>query len=46
MSTPLIELKNVTKIFGGKKDFTVALEDMTFAVNENFQDRHHRRREW
>jgi len=36
MSTPLLELKNVTKIFGGKKDFTVALEDMTFAINENF----------
>ncbi len=36
MSTPLIELKNVTKVFGGKKDFTVALEDMTFAVKENF----------
>ncbi len=36
MSTPLLELKNVTKIFGGKKDFTVALDDMTFAVNENF----------
>ncbi len=36
MSTPLIELKNVTKVFGGKKDFTVALEDMTFAVQENF----------
>jgi len=36
MSTPLIELKNVTKVFGGKRDFTVALEDMTFAVKENF----------
>jgi len=36
MSTPLLELKNVTKIFGGKKDFTVALEDMTFAINETF----------
>lgn len=36
MSTPLLELKNVTKIFGGKKEFTVALEDMTFAVSESF----------
>ncbi|HOT93083.1 MAG TPA: ABC transporter ATP-binding protein [Anaerolineae bacterium] len=36
MSTPLLELKNVTKIFGTKKEYTVALEDMTFAIQENF----------
>ena len=36
MSTPLLELKNVTKIFGGKKDLTVALDGMTFALDEGF----------
>ncbi|MBN1874196.1 MAG: ABC transporter ATP-binding protein [Anaerolineae bacterium] len=36
MNTPLLELKNVTKVFGGKTDYTVALDDMTFAIPENF----------
>jgi oligopeptide/dipeptide ABC transporter ATP-binding protein len=36
MSTPLLELKNVTKIFGTKRDYTVALDDMTIALNEDF----------
>lgn len=36
MSTPLLELKNVSKIFGSKNDYTIALEDMTFALDENF----------
>ena len=36
MSTPLLELKNVTKIFGGKTDYTVALDDMTLALDEQF----------
>jgi peptide/nickel transport system ATP-binding protein len=36
MTTPLIELKNVTKIFGGKKDYTVALDDMTFGLDEGY----------
>ncbi len=36
MTTPLIELKNVTKIFGGKKDYTVALDDMTFSLDEGY----------
>ena len=34
MTTPLLELKNVTKIFGTKKEQTVALDDMTFAMDE------------
>ncbi len=36
MATPLMELKNVTKIFGGKKDYTIALEDMSLALPETF----------
>lgn len=36
MTTSLMELKNVTKIFGGKKDYTVALEDMSLVLNANF----------
>jgi len=36
MSTPLLELKNVTKIFGSKSDYTVALDGMTFALDEDF----------
>jgi len=36
MRPPLLELKNVSKIFGGKNNPTVALEDMTFALSENF----------
>ncbi|HNT74705.1 MAG TPA: ABC transporter ATP-binding protein [Anaerolineae bacterium] len=36
MATSLIELKNVTKIFGGKKNYTVALDDMSLALSENF----------
>jgi len=35
-TTSLLELKTVTKIFGGRKEFTVALDDMTFALQENF----------
>src|SRR5512142_2509265 len=37
--TPIVELQRVTKVFGGglgKKDANVALDDMTFAVEENF----------
>jgi peptide/nickel transport system ATP-binding protein len=37
--TSLIELRSVSKIFGGgvgKKDVNVALDDMTFAVDEDF----------
>src|SRR5512138_115868 len=37
--TGIIELRNVTKVFGGgigKKDANVALDDMTFAVEENY----------
>jgi len=36
MSTPLLELRNVTKIFGGKTDYTVALDDMTLVLDEYF----------
>lgn len=36
MTTPLMELKNVTKIFGARKNPTVALEDMSLALPENF----------
>jgi len=36
MSTPLLELRNVTKIFGKKDNPTVALDDMTFALDEGF----------
>ncbi len=36
MTTPLLELRDVTKIFGGKRDYTVALDDMTFALPEDF----------
>ncbi len=35
----IIELQNVTKVFGGgvgKKDANVALDDMTFAIEENY----------
>lgn len=35
MSTPLLELKNVTKIFGSKNDYTVALDGMTFSLDEH-----------
>ncbi len=33
---PLLELKNVTKIFGSKTDYTVALDSMTLALEEGF----------
>jgi oligopeptide/dipeptide ABC transporter ATP-binding protein len=39
MTTPLMELQNVTKVFGGAvggKNITVALDDMTFAIEEDF----------
>lgn len=36
MSTPLLELRNVTKIFGSKHDYTVALDDMTLVLDEYF----------
>jgi oligopeptide/dipeptide ABC transporter ATP-binding protein len=36
MSTPLLELKNVTKIFGTKREFTVALDDMTIGLQEDY----------
>lgn len=36
MSDTLIELKNVSKIFGGKRDMTVALDNMSFSLPENF----------
>ncbi len=36
MSTSLLELRNVTKIFGGKSDYTVALDDMTLVLDEYF----------
>jgi peptide/nickel transport system ATP-binding protein len=36
MSTPLLELRNVTKIFGSKNEYTVALDDMTLVLEENF----------
>lgn len=38
---PIIEMRNVTKIFGGdvkKRTGTIALEDMFFAVEEGFPD--------
>ncbi len=34
--TPIVELQNVSKVFGGKKDRNVALDDITFAVEEGF----------
>jgi len=37
--TPLLQLRNVTKIFGGgfrKKQATVALDNMSLAIEENF----------
>ncbi len=36
MSEPLIELKNVTKIFGGKQEYTIALENMSLSIPEVF----------
>ncbi len=36
MTTPLLQLKNVTKIFGKKSEQTIALEDMTLALDEDF----------
>jgi oligopeptide/dipeptide ABC transporter ATP-binding protein len=36
MSTPLLELRKVTKIFGSKTDYTVALDDMTLVLDEYF----------
>jgi len=38
-TTPLMELRGVTKLFGGganKKDVTVALDDMSFAIEADF----------
>lgn len=35
MTTSLMELKKVTKIFGGKKDYTIALSDMSLALSAN-----------
>ncbi len=34
--TPLLQLKNVTKVFGKKKSYTVALDDMSLALQEDF----------
>jgi peptide/nickel transport system ATP-binding protein len=34
--TPIVELRNVTKVFGKGKDVTVALDDMTFSVETDF----------
>ena len=34
--TALLELRNVSKIFGKGKSYTVALDDMTLAVEEDF----------
>jgi oligopeptide/dipeptide ABC transporter ATP-binding protein len=34
--TALLELKNVTKIFGRKKSITVALDDMSLGLQEDF----------
>lgn len=36
MNEPLIQLDHVTKIFGSGSDITVALEDMTFSLPEQF----------
>lgn len=36
MSTPLLELRKVTKIFGSKAEHTVALDDMTLILDEYF----------
>ncbi|MEJ5311932.1 MAG: ABC transporter ATP-binding protein [Anaerolineae bacterium] len=36
MSTPLLELRKVTKIFGSRHDYTVALDDMTLVLDEYF----------
>lgn len=36
MTTPLLELKNVTKIFGRKNAYTVALDHMSIGVPEGF----------
>ena len=36
MTTPLLELKDVTKVFGKKKAFTVALDHMSIGVPEDF----------
>ncbi len=36
MTTPLLQLKNVTQIFGKKSEQTSALEDMTLALDEDF----------
>jgi len=36
MTTSLMEFKNVTKIFGDKKNPTVALDDMSLTLNEDF----------
>ena len=34
--TPLLQLQNVTKIFGKKKSYTVALDGMSLALQEDF----------
>ncbi len=34
--TPLLELRNVTKIFGKRKEITVALDDMSLVLEEGF----------
>jgi peptide/nickel transport system ATP-binding protein len=34
--TPIVELQNVSKIFGGGAAKNIALDDMTFAVDESF----------
>lgn len=34
--TPLMEIRNASKIFGVGKDATVALDDMTFPIEEDF----------
>jgi oligopeptide/dipeptide ABC transporter ATP-binding protein len=34
--TPIVELRNVTKVFGRKDNINIALDDVTFAVEENY----------
>ena len=36
MTTPLLELKNVSKVFGRKQSITVALDGMSLALQEDF----------
>jgi oligopeptide/dipeptide ABC transporter ATP-binding protein len=34
--TPIVELQNVTKVFGRKESLNVALDDLTFSIEENY----------